>query len=746
MYSRIIVMKIDSIIRILFQSLVVMTLLTGCEDNVPLQEGESSRIHVHLFPTQMEVAAVKGVEGAIDEGGSADYTVSDFWLFEYDQNGNLLGTPLYYTVDDSVESVPVSAILPTSETMVYKLVIIANTHNPSLLSDIAYNTLDILKTSHKEIRSCNDLHQGKDLMMNAVADIRSTTQSIPCYLYRNVAKLSLTIENASGSGVTLNSVQVKSVPDRLFLADRLYENEDLSPSISSVGFQNFIKDDLNLEPAQSKALMYYLPRNMRGVNMSTTESGKNLNAPEGATYVEISATIKATGKPVVYRFYPGANSIDDFNIHPNHLYEMSVSISSSGDRNDNRVEDVSKVRLEDSNSYIINPSKGTDIEYIVPIEKRINTFWKSEVGRQNPAWESYLIDQGCDWVAEVIWQDVSGKQVVDFSGSTSYIGAPDERFFSFSLTEKAKDAPCNVLIGVRSAKDGWSAEQDGYMWSWHLWITDYDPDVDKGSWIPGQYLYEVPDGSVHKYSSFDKIAIYTNSYIMDRNLGARGHTREDGWALCTGMLYQFGRKDPLPPSDIIYSISGSQRPDVSKSPGPAPMYKSVSSPVNFFTNRGDWTSNTEYRASNWNDLYGVAANGEGKSFFDPCPPGWKLPVNTIWTEFGNKRQVYASNWVGSDYKQNAYATNATDAGWMVYLDGESASAETVYFPGSGMRNYDDGNYSGGGLGAMWAANQGGSEISSGVYLYYENKLDYYWMPAQAFYRSMGLPVRCITDN
>jgi uncharacterized protein (TIGR02145 family) len=176
------------------------------------------------------------------------------------------------------------------------------------------------------------------------------------------------------------------------------------------------------------------------------------------------------------------------------------------------------------------------------------------------------------------------------------------------------------------------------------------------------------------------------------------------------------------------------------------MYKSVSSPVNFFKNRGDWTSNTEYRASNWNDLYGVAAKGEGKSFFDPCPPGWKLPVNTIWTEFGNKKQVYASNWVGSDYKQNAYATNATDAGWMVFLDGESASAETVYFPGSGMRNYGDGNYSGGGLGAMWAANQGGSDISSGVYLYYENKLDYYWMPAQAFYRSMGLPVRCITDN
>ena len=149
MYSRIIVMKIDSIIRILFQSLVVMTLLTGCADNVPLPDGGSSRIHVRLFPTQMEVAAVKGVEGAIDEGGSADYTVSDFWLFEYDQNGNLLGTPLYYTVDDSVESVPVSAILPTSGTMVYKVVIIANTHNPSLLSDIAYNTLYILKSSYK---------------------------------------------------------------------------------------------------------------------------------------------------------------------------------------------------------------------------------------------------------------------------------------------------------------------------------------------------------------------------------------------------------------------------------------------------------------------------------------------------------------------------------------------------------------------------------------------------------------------
>lgn len=741
-------MKLDVIIKVLFQTLALMALFNGCDGEVPLTDGEFSEVHVHLFPTQMEDGKVKGIEGEIDEGGSADYIVGDFWLFEYDHNNNILGTPRYYTIDDSVESVPVSAILPTSETTVYKVVIIANTHNSSLLSDISYNTLDALKSSHKAIRSCNDLHQGEDLIMNAVADIRSTTSDIQCYLYRNVAKLRLAIENTSVSGVILNSVQVKSVPDRLFLADRLYDNEDVSPSVSSVVFQNFTKYDLNLEPAQSKTLIYYLPRNKRGVNMSTTEYDKNLNAPTGATYVEISATVKETGRPVVYRFYPGANSINDFNILPNHLYEMNIDISSSGDKNDNRVEDASLVRLEESNSYIINPSKGTDVEYLVPIENRINTFWRSEVGRQNPAWESYLIDQGLEWVAEVIWQDVAGKQVVDFAGAASYVGAPDERFFPFSLTENAKDTPCNVLIGVRSAKDDWSAETDGYMWSWHLWITDYDPDVDKMPWTEGKYLYEVPNGSVHKYSSFERIPIYKNSYIMDRNLGAKGYTREDGWALCTGMLYQFGRKDPFPPSDIIYSINGAQRSNVSKSSGPRPMYESVAYPVNFVTNRGDWTSNAEYRSSNWNDLHRAAVKGEGKSFFDPCPPGWKLPVNSIWTEFGNKAAnvVYASNWAGADPGQNTYATNATNAGWMVYLDGESASAETVYFPGSGMRNYGDGNYSGGGLGAMWAANQGDSDNSTGVYLYYENRSGFFWLPAQPFYRSMGLSVRCITDN
>ena len=741
-------MKLDVIIKVLFQTLALMALFNGCDGEVPLTDGELSQVHVHLFPTQMEDGTVKGIEGEIDEGGSVDYSVCDFWLFEYDHNKNILGTPRYYTIDDSVESVPVSAILPTSETTVYKVVIIANTHNPSLLSDISYNTLDALKSSHKAIRSCNDLHQGDDLIMNAVADIRSTTSDIQCYLYRNVAKLSLTIDNASGSGVTLSSIQVKSVPDRLFFADRLYENEDLSPSVSSVVFQNFTKDDLNLEPAQSKTVIYYLPRNMRGVNMSTTESGKNLNAPEGATYVEISATVNATGKSMVYRFYPGANSVNDFNIHPNHLYEMNVAISSSGDKNDNRVEDASLVRLEESNSYIINPSKGTDVEYLVPIENRINTFWESEVGRQNPAWESYLIDQGLEWVAEVIWQDAAGKQVVDFAGAASYVGAPDERFFPFSLTENAKDTPCNVLIGVRSAKDDWSAETDGYMWSWHLWITDYDPDVDKMPWTEGKYLYEVPNGSVHKYSSFERIPIYKNSYIMDRNLGAKGYTREDGWALCAGMLYQFGRKDPFPPSDIIYSINGAQRSNVSKSSGPRPMYESVAYPVNFVTNRGDWTSNVEYRSSNWNDLLRAAVKGEGKSFFDPCPPGWKLPVNSIWTEFGNKAAnvVYASNWAGADPDQNTYATNAANAGWMIYLDGESASEETIYFPGSGMRNYSDAIYSGGGMGAMWAANQGDSDNSTGVYLYYENRSGFFWLPAQSFYRSMGLSVRCITDN
>lgn len=99
----------------------------------------------------------------------------------------------------------------------------------------------------------------------------------------------------------------------------------------------------------------------------------------------------------------------------------------------------------------------------------------------------------------------------------------------------------NALIGLF---DTWGE----CVWSWHIWVTDYNPE-----------------SSSQKYSSGD--------IFMDRNLGAVG-TDYTKVTAC-GLYYQWGRKDPFPypasftnnarPASFIYHDGhayGTIRPEV----------------------------------------------------------------------------------------------------------------------------------------------------------------------------------------
>lgn len=740
--------------KIVINIIVIVSALmcvAGCARELLLDYRCETVISMNLSPVIVSGTSMdsKAVKDPVDEGVSSDYAVADFWFFEYDASDNLIGTPRYYSTEDFdvLEKIPISVILPSSAGVVYKAIVIANTHNPSFLSSVSYNTLAALKSSAAMVRSSADLCQGNDLLMNGAVDIMASTSSIDCFLFRNVAKLSLTIRNEASSGLVINSVQLKNIPDRLFVADQFYADETVFPDASVVDYVNLEKDILNLQEDSETHLLYYLPRNMQGTNNSTTEAGKNVNAPANATYVEISATRKDSYEPMRYRLYPGANDINDFNIKSNHLYELVVDFNKSGDVNDNRVEDMSFVKLEDSNSYLVNPSDGSNVRYVVPIENRINTFWKSESGQLNADWKDHLFGNDQEWVAEVIWQDIN-KQVIKFcnvdaSLTDTYRGLADDGYFTFVTTDEAIGAPCNVVIGVRRASASWSPATDGYMWSWHIWITDYDPYEDRSDWND-DYMYPVANGSVQRYSSFDDIPMYANRYIMDRNLGAIGYTREDGYKKSAGMFYQYGRKDPFPTMNEVYVPSGNGFSKVSlviASGLDADIYMSVCHPLTYFVSNSNWTRETAYNSYTWNDLKMDVQNGEGKSFFDPCPPGWQLPVYNIWLEFGDvsAKEAYAPNW------PNNYSTSGKDdAGWLFYLAGAAKTGNTTYYPSAGVRDRSTGKYSTGN-GGLWAASE---DIGNNAYyFYYTGSGNNTFKPMQhPNYRAMGLPVRCITSR
>lgn len=151
---------------------------------------------------------------------------------------------------------------------------------------------------------------------------------------------------------------------------------------------------------------------------------------------------------------------------------------------------MGKVELAESNSYLINPLKG-DVQtlYSVPIT-RINKFWGSSDGLLDLT-DDNTLSASTEWVAEVIWQD-QPMRLINFcskdgsvvDGNTDYSGT-GESFFYFKPIDGAFG---NVVIGVRKKTGG----KDEYLWSWHLWITDYKPEYTT-AWQEGVYAYPVEE-------------------------------------------------------------------------------------------------------------------------------------------------------------------------------------------------------------------------------------------------------------
>lgn len=147
------------------------------------------------------------------------------------------------------------------------------------------------------------------------------------------------------------------------------------------------------------------------------------------------------------------------------------------------------------------------------------------------------------------------------------------------------------------------------LWSWHIWIVNYDPDTD----------YDTIDWGEAGDKKF-----------MKMNLGALNNTMYDSRAM--GMMYQWGRKDPFmgaaaydSNSQAVYnSYSDYQEYGFAEASQEAStLLYSLRHPALAIMDEpngdGDWL--TEHENALW---------GEEKTIFDPCPRGWKVPSRPIY--------------------------------------------------------------------------------------------------------------------
>ena len=685
----------------------------------------------------------QSVSRAFGDNDVDENTIKDFWFIEYNEQGRRIGWPKYYELESQTQLNELQVIVPNRPDVYYSGLIIANTHDPLLLDRNDKQKLDTCNYIKSFSTAFNINIDGPNscittgpdgkhyLPMSGSFDIHKnagdTINEVSCRLRRNVVKVVLQIEVPSAEVKLINGLW-RNVPDGICFLEHFnhpdyYTTKDNEAAYKSVysSYESFYKkalgDDVKIPEVTVKnwaedkldhiggtpvSLVYYLPRNVSGIHGSATdERDKNRAATNlKATFFEINAA--AGNYQLRYRLYPGKDKFSDFNLLPNYCYTMPIIVRAPGNPDtDSRVTNMNKVRLDESNSYIINPVIRST--YAVPIS-RINYFWQNEEGQAS----SQIINESDEWIAEVIWQD-QPQQLISFYSydnepiSGNFEGKGDAAFY-FRPMENAKG---NVVIGVRKKIPATSDSHYGeYLWSWHLWLTNYEPDDNISSWEDDKYVYPVTGGAIHRYESGFWDKSYLNKYIMDRNLGAYTavpSTDDTENARSFGLYYQFGRFSPMPYADAdVYDMYGKVISDFKNNGGinmkiqvlASGIPEAVTKPYTFFTSAATgtdqkWLANNNYNKNSWNNPSWHTSGT--KSLFDPCPPGWCLPGDAVWENF-RSYDVTQSGTGTTRFKaiaDEAYPFN-TYHGYYFYLNPNKPDAGKTWYPAAGKRSRSTG--------------------------------------------------------
>lgn len=178
--------------------------------------------------------------------------------------------------------------------------------------------------------------------------------------------------------------------------------------------------------------------------------------------------------------------------------------------------------------------------------------------------------EGTPSSAGVLWETGSVEDTVSKGDIITSVSLREDGFMEISIPEEF--TPGNALIAVLDP-------DSTVLWSWHIWVSEKIKD----------HIYKGDAGEFE---------------VMDRNLGAMRADRGTGeqWRDAMGMMYQWGRKDPLV-KDLVTIV------------------KEQRSSIEYFYNHP-----TEYGFSfpGISDFKNTLWIEDQKHRYDPCPVGYRV--------------------------------------------------------------------------------------------------------------------------
>jgi hypothetical protein len=298
------------------------------------------------------------------------------------------------------------------------------------------------------------------------------------------------------------------------------------------------------------------------------------------------------------------------------------------------------------------------------------------------------------FTAAVVWADaavISGIPTVTGSGKDAIV-----------TVKTVAGISGNAVVKIYKSAD---TTNKVAVWSYHIWVTSEDPTKNK---------------FINTYNTNNKSSSDGRFVFMDRNLGATKASLGSGKG--TGLFYQWGRKDPFPATDAVTTGSWSKN---ETSPTLGTIVNTIQNPGVFLL--GVFGSEYDWLAERNNILWGHASDGSIKTIYDPCPSGWRVPVNY-------NMSATTSPWSGFtiDYS-------------ITFANGHNFGTNALY-PAAGYRYYSSGNLGATGSYCLyWSASPNtptSTNSDDALSMNFSSSLP---LTAESSNRAYGYSVRCVQE-
>ena len=724
------------------------------------------------------------VTRTVTDPAGLETQVSDIWVFQYSADGTRqVGAPCYYTVQTQGGNVqPVKLMLRASENS--QIFVVANTHDAAWGKD--KESLNVSQLSDQTLTFTSEQSvygNGNGLPMAAQVTGQTIKpgepgSTIDIMLKSLVAKIQFSYALASvvQDKLHVTSMQLFNIPNRVRLGNAVGNNTDIYPADGD--FTTIDGEETYppvSQPVAGEVYTWYIPQNQQGIVSNNDPKLKNEYAPAHAFYIRMWVDSELDGASYTYTVYPGANTYNDFNVRNGNLYNVKVTFN-TGITDD-------RVTADPANCFVMRRNSQIQFDPYTRTETGGGFKYTDYVDVNNP-------DKSFERV-DILWQTGDGTNYAignNTNGNLVYYDKAKRRVHVAS-----GNADGNAVIAGYNAKGV-------IVWSWHIWANENRPA-------------QLANAQEYYTYRWDSNGIYANEprvkghSFMVCNLGATGTLDElkgitKGSIKPYGVYYQWGRKDPFPPTTIeesavtfysysypsvvtVYDQNGNllPMPSTAGQTGSFQAIKidsstgnieySIKNPMTFmgtadigsflnqtegpthdpalYINDGDW-----YWGHN-DRLWGgvpfkeatikydtiVANNGaEYKSIFDPCPAGWILPKSDAWMGF----TIDGLSQIKDVSKQNNRnpATVMIDKGMEIYLE-DWHSGPVAWFPIPGWRTADGSQFTVNFCGGYYTS---AASFNWATYILHihNNLLNPYDYGYQYSRRANAYPVRCVREE